>query len=122
MASGHRLEIWQRSHTLQPCQNRRIVCQFKAALVSYVGVGIKRDVCRGRMLPCEIRRFLKLLLHHSQRFVAAGLLRRIFLSSVIRQPKVLIDEAGYRDIGLMAILFEKLPLQDTRLSQPTLGV
>ena len=53
----------------------------------------------------------KMLLHHSQGFVAPRLLAVVFRCPLWGEAEILVDVPGGGNIGLVAVLLKKLPLE-----------
>src|SRR3989338_11006011 len=101
---------------LQPSANGRIGRQIKAAFIRHMGVGVQGDIGNREILANQIRRALQLLLHHLECLVTAHMALFVLTTARFRQALIQLDKACHRDIRLVAVLLEKLPLQQDRKS------
>jgi len=79
--------------------------------MGHMGIGVQRHIGNRVLLTHQIRCAIELLLHHVQRLVPAFLQLAVLLKTLLGQPQVELDKARHRNVRLMAVLLEKLPLQ-----------
>ena len=95
--------------------------RLEPPLVRDMRMGVKRHVCDGQGAANEECSPLTMAFHDLQCPVAADALRLIFRPAAVRQAGVFLEEASYRNAGLVAVVLEKLPRQRLDARETTAG-